>query len=174
MTQHETVTQAEVDGKIAAQNHPTIVRKTADKTLNNVAVLENDNHLFMAIDANEVWQIDIFILCEGNEDADIQFGLSCPGGCTIFWGCVGAGGNISTNTWGESDSAKTPALLVQVQSLTLGIQAPNLGLTGYRLSLIVINGVLAGNVNLQWAQAVATVGDTTVKQHSCLIAHQLA
>jgi len=151
---------------------PTIVRKTADKTLNNVAVLENDNHLLMAIGANEVWQIDIFILCMGNATADIQFGFSYPVDCLIYWGLVGAGDTTHMKTWGHSATSDTPSLKVQTENQVEGIHATLK--TGYRLSLIVISGANAGNINLQWAQAAAQVGDTIVYENSCIVAHQLA
>ncbi|GAI73437.1 unnamed protein product, partial [marine sediment metagenome] len=48
---------------------PTLVRKAADKTLNNEDTIENDDHLLMLVGANEVWQIDIFILCQGSTSA---------------------------------------------------------------------------------------------------------
>lgn len=151
---------------------PAIVRKTADKTLNDVAVLENDDHLLLLIGANEVWQIDLFVLCQGNDTADIDFGFSYPVGCLIKWGSIGAGNDISSNSWGYAINTKSPRLKLETEHQAVGINAAYV--TGYRFSLIVINGANAGNVNLQWAQDTATVANTTVLENSCLIAHQLA
>ncbi|GAJ13770.1 unnamed protein product, partial [marine sediment metagenome] len=57
---------------VAIETEVTKVLKTADKTLNDVAVLENDDHLLMALLANEIWQIDFFVLCQGDETAEID------------------------------------------------------------------------------------------------------
>ncbi|GAI60753.1 unnamed protein product [marine sediment metagenome] len=166
--------ETEADNKIAAATMPIIVRKTADKTLNNVDTLENDNHLLMAIGANEVWQIDIFILCYGNATPDIQFGMSYPVGCLISWGLVGAGFKLVDKTWGYQELSDNKFLNRAADTIAGGLYSLADSPTGYRLSLIVINGANAGNINLQWAQNIATVADTTVVENSCLIAHQLA
>jgi len=159
-------------GLITGVHGYEMVRKTADKTLNNVAVLENDNHLLLALLANEVWQIDIFILCQGDANANIKFGLSYPVGCVIWWGCVGAGGAVALDTWGATGVGGNQQLLAEDAAEPGGIT--NVSPAGYRFSLIVINGANAGNVNLQWCQNLAQVADTTVFENSCLIAHQLA
>ncbi|GAH91532.1 unnamed protein product [marine sediment metagenome] len=151
---------------------PTIVRKAADETVNNSNILQNDDHLLMALGANEVWQIDIFILCQGNTAADIQFGFSYPVGCLIKWGFVGAGKSNVVGTWGYTIETTADPIKIEDAILKKGI-TPFVN-SGCRFSLIVINGANAGNINLQWAQDTATVGDTTVLENSCLIAHQLA
>lgn len=165
------ISETTVNTLIAATN-PVKVRKTADKVLNNVAVLENDNHLLMAVGANEVWQIDLFVLCQGDQAADIKFAFSYPIGCVIKWGGQGSGEAVHTNTWGFTGVAQNPQLLNETHNVPLGIHATNV--TGYRLSLIVTNGGNAGNINFQWAQNAAQVADTTVFENSCIIAHQLA
>ncbi|GAH33317.1 unnamed protein product [marine sediment metagenome] len=134
--------------------------------------MQNDNHLLLAIGANEVWQIDIFILCQGHETADIKIGFSYPVGCGIHWGLIAAGADLNTRTWGLSDFGSTDYLHPENDEISLAISLANI--TGYRFSLIVINGGNAGNLNLQWAQKTKTVADTTVLENSCLIGNQLA
>lgn len=156
----------------AASGGPTIVRKTADETVNNSNTLQSDNHLLLALGANEVWQIDIFLLITGAVAAAFKSGFSYPVNCSIFWGCVGAGGVAVTTTWGHTPAGQQPNLLEEAESLGYGVRA-DARTVGYRLSLIVINGANAGNVNLQWAQNTADVSDTKLLENSCLIAHQL-
>lgn len=158
---------------LVAATNPTKVRKTADKTLNNVDVPENDDHLLLAVGANEIWQIDLFILFDGDAAADIEFGFSYPVGCLIYWGPVGAGDENVLYTWGKSAAADLHKLRTEVFTLIQGVAGVG-QIGGIRFSLIIVNGANAGNVNLQWAQNTATVADTTVKENSCLIAHQLA
>lgn len=151
-----------------------VVRKTADKTLNNVNVLENDDHLLMAVGANEVWQIDIFILFYGEPTADIKLGFSYPVDCLLRWGFPSHSGDIFLGIWGYNPPGDAPYLKVQDQTLTTATGNDSTHPTGGHLSIILINGANAGNVNLQWAQVKATVGDTVVLENSCIIAHKLA
>ena len=55
------LTSAEVAALIATHAalfglHTKITYKTADQTVNNSAVLQNDDHLLLAVGANEVWE----------------------------------------------------------------------------------------------------------------------
>ncbi len=157
---------------VAVEDEVTVIRKTADKTLNNVAVLENDDHLLLAIGANEIWQIDIFIMYYGTEVCDITFGFSFPVNCLLHWGAIASGKNGGAdNTWGIVPITTYQSLKIQTGFLDAGAQEAR---TGIKLSIIAVNGANAGNVNLQWCQDTAEVADLTVYENSCIIAHQLA
>lgn len=60
-TAARTYTFPDKDGTVAMLDDitsgPTLVRKTADQTVNNSTTLVNDNHLSLAVGANEVWAI---------------------------------------------------------------------------------------------------------------------
>lgn len=157
----------------AAGNGATIVRKTADKTLNNVAVLENDNHLLMAVGANEVWQIDIFLLIRAHSTTpDLKFGFSYPVDCLIDWGGIASGVGAGQNyTWGVCGATTSQYRKTQTGTLSVGTDND---FSMFKFSLIVTNGANAGNVNLQWCQNTAHESNTIVEDNSCLIAHKLA
>lgn len=163
--------ETEAAALVAATN-PVKVHKTADKTLNNEATLENDDHLLMLVGANEVWLIDIYLLYMGNTTAAFNFGLSYPIGCSIHWSIAGAGEDPQANCWGYQTAAHNGRLLYETETVEFGTASTDE--TGKHLILLVANGANAGNVNLQWAQKTATVGNSTVKANSCIIAHQLA
>ena len=53
----------------------TVVRKTADETVNNSNALQNDNHLLLALAANEVWQVELtLLLLSTSTTPDFLFG----------------------------------------------------------------------------------------------------
>jgi hypothetical protein len=144
----------------------TIVRKTADEAVNNSTVLQDDNHLLLAVGANEVWLFEFYLLQQSvSTTADIKFGFSYPAGCTIYWG-------IPSENWVGVATANDPT------SVTIETGTRSKG-TGNRtqaiwMSAIVVNGANAGTVNLQWAQATATVEDTKMLTNSVLLAHKVA
>jgi len=148
----------------------TIVRKTADETVNNSNVLQNDDHLLFAIEANEVWLVEVYLLqLSVSVDSDIKLGWAYPANCSIKWGSPEL---TTASYWHGVQSGVTPNVIyneIAWQPLGCG------NLTqAFRIIALVINGANAGNINLQWAQYGAIAEDTKVLANSCLIAHKLA
>lgn len=136
----------------------TIVRKTADETLNNDNALQNDDHLFFAMAVNEIWTIELRILAISDTGTpDIKWDCVIPVGAAGYgyYQISGAYGQINIGEGTINTPVTSTERLVAV------------------IKYVVINGVNAGNFQWQWAQNVATVENTTVKINSCLIAHEL-
>jgi len=162
---------ATIDSKIATHAadyglHTKVVRKTADETVNNSTTLQNDDHLYFAMGANEVWYVEIFLIIDSSTSADFKSGLSLPSGATAHWMAIGSSeatiSNIVATGLTETNSDA---------SWGTGAGTPRLRDI---LSIIVINDATAGNFQLQWAQNTAEASDTILKTNSCLIAHKLA
>jgi hypothetical protein len=141
---------------------PTIVRKTADETVNNSTTLQNDDELLFAVAANEVWQVDIIVRCISGGTPDIKFAVTVPSGGSLLlgaWGCDTIG-----------NKAVLAANLIADYSFAAGPKGATLLVV---MRAIVINGATAGNVQLQWAQNTKEASDTKVLANSCIIAHKL-
>jgi hypothetical protein len=140
---------------------PTVVRKTADETVNNSAVLQNDDHLFFPVAANEVWSFEAILICVGaSVNADFQFTFTGPAGATGGW-------QARMNTGGVA-VATSPALALGLgTALPLGGRA---GVGGFFVELLgyIANGTTAGNLRLQWAQNTATPEDNKILTNSFL------
>jgi len=145
---------------------PTIVRKTADETVNNSAVLQNDDHLLLAIAANEVWLVVFYLnLLQGDSTTPLyKFAVTVPDGATLIFGgpmettTTGVANVIGTTTSGGALTQRTAANAIDA----------------LMLFAIVTNGATAGNIQLQWAQALTQAVNTKVLANSCLIAFKLA
>jgi len=153
----------------------TIVRKTADETVNNSTTLQNDDHLLLAIAANEVWLINLFLLWTSpTAGVYLKTGWSYPAGCSIKWGTEIQLASTNKAYWSSAvTTASKPALLTETSTWS-DILGANDAIDGVHLTAIVINGANAGTLNFQWAQATAAPEDTKVLANSCLIAHKLA
>jgi hypothetical protein len=142
------------------------LRKTADETVNNSAALQNDNHLFFSIAANEVWALDCFLIwTDSNVSAGaLKVGWTFPSGCTGTWTLIAKrAGDIYLH------GADPVALSATAQS--------DFGQTADQPALIratVVNSTTAGTLQMQWAQASASVSDTIVRTNSTMIAHKIA
>lgn len=145
-----------------------LVRKTSDETVNNNDTLQNDDELLFAVSANEVW-VAKFILrvLQGNSATpDFKFAIVVPAACAVI-SCGWTGDVTNVNkvvTDAEIVSGTGHTTLQVFQNTTILLE----------ITVLIQNGANAGNVQLQWAQAVATGVDTIVEDGSCIIAHRLA
>ena len=141
-----------------------VVRKSADETVNNSAVLQNDDHLLFAIAASETWVGSFVVFHTGDSTADINLAVTVPSGATLLAEMMAAAPTTSAvQTWNgvtaSGASLGTPGLIAATNSSVIYFS--------------VGNGATPGNVQLQWAQAVATVANTTVKAGSHLVAERV-
>jgi hypothetical protein len=153
---------------------PTIVRKTLDETVNNSAVLQNDDHLLLAIAANEVWLIDLYLLQNSpSANSDVKMGWAYPSGCSIYWGVPLFYSTYNTGYLYWQSVLSTGALTAILTAASTESVASLIGTQGIHIIAIVINGATAGTLNFQWAQNTAVAENTKILANSCLIAHKL-
>lgn len=149
---------------------PTIVRKTANETVTSSTTLQNDDHLFFAIAANEIWTFECTIFYNADADApDLLVAFTAPTGATIRYGGIGA--SLTTAPSAATDVDFSSVGAVAPTTLEFGASAGDGTLF---LKGIVVNGANAGNVQLQWAQKVSDVNPTRLLTNSFITAHKVA
>ena len=142
---------------------PTIVRKTADQTVNNSTTLVNDTHLLFAVLASEIWELELLVKVNSSAVADWKIAFTLPAAATMLM-------LPSDKIGGTSGSNLTDA----VDATTSRIYNHDGGSYNMLwLKAIYVGGANAGNIQLQWAQNTAEVSDTKVLANSYLIAHKL-
>ncbi|MBA7574512.1 hypothetical protein ES708_16321 [subsurface metagenome] len=155
---HEAITPAQVDTKVSDHavlltgiHGEVIVRKTANETVHESTVLQNDDHLFMAIAINEVWEFRLYlrITCGAMRTGTCNFTVP-GGGSYLFHGTSVVAGTTSNTTIGKIGDTSISVI-----------------------EGIVINGGNAGTFQFQWAQPTAADEDTIILADSCLIAHRV-
>jgi len=141
---------------IAGGNTFARVIKKADEIVNNSATLQDDDELFVALPANKIYLFALFLYGRGNTSADMKQAFTIPSGAVGDrldgnWTSQGPFDNVvnitTTNVLGTSNTTDGQIALY---------------------GRVVMAGT-AGNLQMQWAQNVATVGDTTVLKGSTLI-----
>ena len=139
------------------------VQKTSDETVNDSAVLQNDDELLFAVGANEVWSIFMYVLCSNaNATPNIKFQFSLP-----------AGGDLKGTDPAYIGQLAADTALNVLSEWTAGAIAKVLPI-GTRLLLfwgLYVGAAAAGNVQMQWAQDVAHASDTKVLENSFIEAH---
>lgn len=139
-------------------------RKTADETLNNNATLQNDDHLLVALGANETWVFEAYVIfTSAGTSPDLSFEFTVPAGATLHWGHV--------TQWDAALTMQTSNDRTGGLPSTIGASSSN--------RVTVMKGIVrtagtAGNLQLQWAQATAVAEDTTVRADSYIQATKVA
>jgi len=145
-----------------------IVRKTADEQIAyNVTTLQNDDELYFAVGASDVWLVIAFIKQRGATGAaqPQRYGWTVPAGGSFEWfgsddvGALADGGSIVEITTGTDDEA----------------------ISGISVRLVVfmglyVGGGTAGNLQLQWCVSTAEAAagrDHFVLANSALVAYKL-
>ncbi len=136
--------------------------KTADETVAVSTVLQNDDHLFFAIGANEVWHFEIVLRITttgGNPSGEFNMDFTTPAGATghYIWIKPGGGGSVIS--------------FATVQGITVGVNADVVVL----IEGVVINGGTAGTFQLRWAQTSAFAGTSViVRAGSAMVATRVS
>lgn len=155
-----------VRDNLNALNH-LVVRKTADETVNNSTVLQNDDSLVLPIGANEIWLATWYPIWQSTTVADIKFAWTFPTGCSVGYGFLWSdAANAVTHYRQYTGTSPTNSNALHGQGTELVGPAP--------MNLHIVNGSTSGNVTLQWAQNTAEVSNTIVKANSTLWAVKLA
>jgi hypothetical protein len=142
------------------------IRKTADESVTSNATPQNDDHLFFAIGASEVWAVQCVLFWTDNNVANsaLRVGWSVPASCT--------------GTYTLAFKGSTSGALMPVDPTALGTnQVADRSQTADQTALVwatIVNSTTAGTVNFQWAQSVSSGTATTVKTNSTLLAHRIA
>lgn len=137
------------------------VRKTVSEDLASSTTLQDDDALFFAVGANEVWLFQLFVSFQGGTTEDIKFTMVGPTGSTVTFGIA--------PQWATGDP-------FVVTTANAGGTAVALGASTARVAHIVgiiVNGSTAGDCKLQWAQNVSGATVTTVLVNSWLLAHRI-
>lgn len=149
-------------GGPGSPTNPLIVVKTADEVVYNSTTLQNDDHLFFDVGANEVWFVEWHIRLLSGTTPGWKWAVTAPSGTTCYsynWGQIGAltaAGTIAGTACGTAISVDG----TEASALFVGFSR-------------IITGSTAGRVQLQWAQNTANASNTIVYANSYLIAHKI-
>ena len=134
---------------VAAHGHLVAI-KAADETVNNSTVLQDDNELTLAVEANTIYKCLVYLRFTSSAVADFKRAFTVPAGATLsLTQLVNAAGADPTAV--EIDGTGTAAYS--------GFGAPIM--VWPVVGFLSVAGT-AGSLTLQWAQNTAEATDTKV------------
>jgi hypothetical protein len=129
-------------------------RKTADETVNNSAVLQNDDHLLLTLAANATYSHFLNLTYQSNSTPALQIDFTLPSGASMIGNTFACGGSGASFQHGV------------MPSTSLIGAAGTGGNTGLRVWGLIVVGATSGTARLQWAQSVANASNTIVRNGS--------
>ena len=126
------------------------VMKGTDETVNNSNVLQADDDIVIALEANSKYSLDHYFIVESTASADFQYNYTVPSGAT---------GERLGGVW---DADTITALLNITTADFVATGGAGVGIVGRGR----ITTTDAGNLVLNWAQWVAEATDTKLKAGS--------
>lgn len=142
---------------------PLRVRKGLDETVNNVAVVQNDDALVLPAIANRAYRLWLMaVVTTVSATPDWRSGFVLPAGAAFTGNCLAPGTGAAS-----ADTTLNYAGFVNVSGT---FNVPR-GLVGgsnlvYLWEGELVMGGTAGNIQFQWSQNTATAENTTVKAGS--------
>lgn len=137
------------------------VRKTADQTVNNSAVLVNDTALLIALPIAGTFRWRTVVFHDSSTTGDIKFAHTIPAGAVMRWGMHG----LASGAAGTSADGQFAATTVSGTALVGGGAGAGTTVMSTLEGEVVMGGT-AGNLTLQWAQNTADPSDAIVRSRS--------
>ncbi len=139
---------------------PTLLRavKTADETVNNSAIMQDDDHLTVTVEANTNYILDCIFIIDTTSAASWRAQFNAPTGTTL-----GATEIRNTSTFTAFGSG---GFISNLNTIFENGAITYTGVSYFHLSGALFVGSTGGTFNLQWAQGIATAVNTILKKGS--------
>jgi hypothetical protein len=139
-----------------------VVRKTANETVNNTSVLQNDDDLVLTLVANAVYEFTLRLHYNSGLTPDFKFGWVFPLSTTMIYAGVAADTAGGVVIPGGQIQTTVPAICGAAADFTAFY-------TGF-----IYTSSTAGTIRLTWAQNTANLSNTTLNTGTYLKAVRVA
>ncbi len=133
-------------------------RKTANESVTSSVTLQDDNHLTLAVGANEVWEIELFfrVVVTSGTNGGVKMQLMMPSGSTCM---------IQAQAWIGYDASAgyigQDFITGSYNFYYTGLKTDANGGNVIRLHGVINTSSTAGDVYWQWAQQASSATATT-------------
>jgi hypothetical protein len=130
---------------------PTVAYKDTNETVNNTAVIQNDDELVLAVAASTKYFFELYVPYNSGATPDLKVGWTLPSGATNIW---------------QIDYFDTSAVAQKGQSSSVPTTGFAIGGFGADLYVRFLGSIsissTAGNMQVVWAQNTANASNSTV------------
>jgi hypothetical protein len=149
---------ADVVGNMNNSIMHLLARKTGDEPIPSSTVLQNDDHLFFPVAANEVWLFHMPIWWTALTGFDMKWTFTWPAGATA----------IATTCWpiAGGTNPTIQQIIASGTASTLDAITSTLEMTAF--NGMIANGATPGNMQFQFAQDTSNATPVVVKTNSTM------
>lgn len=141
--------------------------KTSNESVSSSTTLQDDNELFVTVDANTNYYVECLLKYTGETAADFRVGFTLPAGATLTWFHGGLDDTV-TSWWGILNRTAFSAASVA----TIG--AGGSGSQGFaHIRGLLKVSATPGTVQFRWAQWASNATAVTVFADSFMVATRL-
>jgi hypothetical protein len=167
-----------IDAAVLALPHGSMAFKSADEVVNNSTTFQADNHLFLAVEANKVYDGRLMLAYRAINNIDLKWRLTYPTGATLAYAMMAPeSGTNQTDTegdvgWPGQGLAASPTVGGVAGSHNTG--GGTSIIVGMIVEFTLVVSSTAGSLALEWAQNTLTASDLTVLSGSKLVLQRFA
>ncbi|MDH2429310.1 hypothetical protein [Sphaerisporangium sp. TRM90804] len=148
------------------QQRAHVVRST-NKSITSTTTAQNDDQLFLQVQANTDYWLEAFLIYDGATGGDIKIGWSVPSGATLEWtsnGLTDGATSTADDLWRRRRSAAQDEICGALGAGTNAVAMPE--------GLLRVAST-AGPLRLRWAQGASSATSTIVKSGSLLMVSRM-
>lgn len=146
------------------------ILKPSDESVTSSTVLQDDDDLVFAMDANSSYEGRIVVYCTGDNTADISTNITVPTGASIKFGGSGLENGAAASGAGDLFAR---AQIVDTLLLVFGVGSTT-AVTTIILEFTAVTAGTAGDLQFQFAQGTSNATATTVLEDSKIIYKKVA
>jgi hypothetical protein len=133
-------------------------RKTATESVTSSTTLQDDDELFVTVEANSVYTVEALILYDGATTGDFKFNFDGPAGATFTFSAMLPPTSATSAT---APGTTNFSQFDDTQTLALGAVGAGTPLAIPITGILIVGGT-AGTFKLTWAQQASDVTATRV------------
>jgi len=154
-TSHADTTTLKAGSSLVVLEEGSSIIKTIDETLNDNNTVQNDDELFVALEANKRYAFEQRVFLDSSTTTEFKYAFTIPSDATI---------KINNSDWDDT----IPSSSLEKADFPVLISTEN-GETVLEIHGHVIMSSTPGNLQFQWSQLTSDASDTTVKKGSSLV-----
>ncbi|GHH83876.1 hypothetical protein [Streptomyces capitiformicae] len=158
-----------VTADLLSAGQPDIVTKQITESVTSSTTFQNDDELFVSVEANAKYRVQLFLLHSSPTAGDIKLQFTAPAGASFNWGVHGAETAVTTSN-AVPETVMASRNIGEIANFGGGAST---GTTAFIEGTLTTAGT-AGTLQLQWAQRVSDASATQVRAGTILSVKRIA
>jgi len=158
-----------VTADLMSAGQPDIVTKQITESVTSSTTFQNDDELFVSVEANAKYDVELFLLHSSGTTGRLKIQFTAPASASFAWGVHAAEVNTTT-----SNAVPETVMASRTIGETAQIGGGNATGTTAFVRGTLTTSATAGTLTLQWAQVTSNATASQVRAGSILSIKRIA